>query len=155
MWKLGFVNSPSLPLKWAQKSRREAKFSLINPENRGRSDGVYWVWLRGLLWGGWGEGVPRGLWRGCHGRQFTFGVVSQGFLAQSLQRFGGNLQKNTFYLAKKVLGTIANRRLLVNPYGPEIQTAFCDFPRGKWPEFGKMRNLRIPSRPLCSQFFFC
>ena len=34
-------------------------------------------------------------------------------------------------------GNIAKRRLLVNPYGPEMQTEFCWLSRGKPPDFRK------------------
>ena len=47
-------------------------------------------------------------------------------------------------LAKKRTGNIAKRRLFVNPYGPEIQTEFCYFSRGKWPEFGKKEVFTNP-----------
>ena len=44
-------------------------------------------------------------------------------------------------------------RLLVSPYGPESQTELCEFSRGRSPEFGKKRLLRVPSWPPRSQFF--
>ena len=34
-------------------------------------------------------------------------------------------------ISEKRAGNIATRRLLVNPYGPNIQAEFCDFSRGK------------------------
>ena len=38
-----------------------------------------------------------------------------------------NFANNTLLVAKNVLGTLRKRRLLVNPYRPEIQTEFCCF----------------------------
>ena len=57
-------------------------------------------------------------------------------------------------LSEESTGNTTKRRLLVNPHRPEIQTEFCWFSRGKWPDFGaRTRFLRIPSWPLCSQLF--
>ena len=65
-------------------------------------------------------------------------------------------QKKCLFLrpnfSKEPTGNIARRRLLVNPYGPEIQTELCCCSRGNDLNSGK-EVLRIPSSPLCSQFF--
>ena len=44
-------------------------------------------------------------------------------------------KKSKHKVGEERTGNTAKRGLLVNPYGPEIQTEFCCFSRGKRPEF--------------------
>ena len=49
---------------------------------------------------------------------------------------------------------IVKRRLLVNPYGPDIQTEVCCFSRGRWPELEKRKNrTEVFTNPLQTAMF--
>ena len=50
-------------------------------------------------------------------------------------------QTEAIRISEEHTGNIVQRRLLVNPYGPEIQTELCSFSTGKWPQFGKKNEV--------------